>query len=299
MKCGTTAWYEYLRSHPDIFMPDLKEPGFFALDLPNWRGIQSEEEYAALFADSGSAKMLGEASGIYLVSDTAAQAIREFNPAAKILIFLRDQEQYLPSLHNLNLLEFAENIRDFEMAWRLSGRRPPKTIPASVEPRVLDYVAMGRFHEQVARYLDQFPADQVRVFWFRDWVGDPRATYLMILDFLNLADDGRTDFPPVNPGVTFRSRAFAGLIIQPSPLARRVAQLLKRLTGPFGRFLDRTAKEMGILTMPGYKKEISPQLRDEIRRYYAEDNKTLEERLRRDSPGGSSTLQSTCLNRPS
>jgi len=32
-KSGTTALYEMLRQHPQIYMPDLKEPEFFAADL--------------------------------------------------------------------------------------------------------------------------------------------------------------------------------------------------------------------------------------------------------------------------
>ncbi len=32
-KSGTTALYEMLRSHPEVFMPTLKEPRFFATDL--------------------------------------------------------------------------------------------------------------------------------------------------------------------------------------------------------------------------------------------------------------------------
>ena len=28
-KCGTTALYSYLRQHPQIFMPEVKEPAFF------------------------------------------------------------------------------------------------------------------------------------------------------------------------------------------------------------------------------------------------------------------------------
>ncbi|HEV3035153.1 MAG TPA: sulfotransferase, partial [Solirubrobacteraceae bacterium] len=32
-KCGTTALYEMLRRHPEIFMPELKEPAFFASDV--------------------------------------------------------------------------------------------------------------------------------------------------------------------------------------------------------------------------------------------------------------------------
>lgn len=280
-KCGTTAWYEYLRSHPDIFMPDLKEPGFFAFDLPNWRGIRSDEDYSRLFSGRGSAKVIGEASGIYLISEAAAEAIHNYNPAAKILIFLRDQAEFLPSFHNLNRFEFAESIGDFETAWRLSGRRPPETIPARVEPRVLDYVAIGHFREQVSRYLHAFGAEQVRVFWFRDWVADTRSTYLDILDFLELEDDGRREFGQINPGVTFRPRWLVRFLRDPPPGARRIARALKQVTGlrqaTQDSFVEKTVQ---LLMKPGYRKEISPRLRDEIRRYYADDNRRLNELLR-------------------
>jgi hypothetical protein len=35
-----------------------------------------------------------------------------------------------------------------------------------------------------------------------------------------------------------------------------------------------------LLSAPGYKKQIAPELRDEIRRYYAEDNSRLDALLR-------------------
>lgn len=285
-KCGTTAWFEYLRTHPDIFFPDSKEDCFFAFDLPKFRFIHSETEYSRLFAGSDGARVVGEASAMYLFSEAAANAIREYNAEAKILIFLREQEEFLPSLHNQFLREFSEEIEDFETVWRLSGRRPPGTIPKNcLEPRTLDYAAMGRFREQIERYLANFPDDQVRVIRFRDWVADPRATYLEILDFLGLEDDGRRDFPPINQGMTYRSRSLTRLILVPPSPLRRLARLVKKLTGPFGRLLHRAAlKATRLLLASGYKKEIEPKLRDEIRSYYAEDNRLLEERLRRASP---------------
>lgn len=281
-KCGTTAWVEYLRSHPDIFFPNSKEDCFFALDLPKFRFVHSKAEYSKLFDGSGKARIIGEASAMYLFSEAAANAIRDYNAEAKILIFLREQEDYLPSLHNQFLREFAEEIEDFETVWRLSGQRPPDTIPKTcLEPRTLDYAAMGRFREQVERYLDSFPANQVRVIRFLDWVDDPRSTYLEILDFLGLDDDGRMDFLPINPGMTYRSRDVARFILYPPKLVRRVVQLAKKLTGPLGRSLDRTARKAGLQLTPGYPNEISPELRDRIKRYYAEDNRLLEKRLRR------------------
>ena len=281
-KCGTTAWVEYLRSHPDIFFPDTKEECFFALDLPNFRFTRSEAEYVKLFAGSGPAKVVGEASAMYLFSRTAANAIRDYNPDAKILIFLREQEEFLPSLHNQFLREFSEEIEDFETAWRLSGQRPANTVPpACLEPSTLDYAAMGKFSEQVERYLAAFPAEQVRVIQFRDWIASPRDTYLEILDFLGLKDDGRIDFPPINEGITYRSRRLVRFILFPPALARKLVRAVKRLTGWKGRAVYPIMHEtVRLLSSTGYNKQIDPHLRDEIRRYYADDNKRLEERLR-------------------
>lgn len=285
-KCGTTAWVEYLRSHPDIYFSTRKDHCFFGLDLPNFRLISSPEEYAKLFVESGTAKVVGEASAMYLFSQAAAEAIRQHNPASRILIFLREQEEYLPSLHNQFLWEFAEEIEDFETCWRLSGRRPPETVPATcLEPRTLDYRAMGRFGEQVGRFLAAFPAEQILIIRFRDWTTDPRATYLAILAFLGLQDDGRTEFEPVNEGMSYRSRGLVRLIIFPPGLIRTTAKLVKRLAGRHAGLLQRVAwKAVSLLSARGYRSRINPRLRDEIRSYYAEDNRLLEERLRR-SPG--------------
>lgn len=278
-KCGTTAWVEYLGSHRDIFFTE-KEYCFFALDLPNFRFVHSEAEYAELFSASGAAKILGEASAMYLFSEVAARAIRQYNPNAKILIFLREQEEYLPSLHNQFLREFSEGIEDFETVWRLSGRRSPESIPeTSLEPRTLDYAAMGRFREQVERYLAAFPSEQVRVIRFRDWVADPRATYLEILDFLGVADDGRVDFPPVNEGMRYRSQRFARFLLYPPDFVRKLVRLVKRIVGFRGSIPYQ--KTIKLVSAPGYRKEISPGLRDEIRRYYDEENRLLDESLAR------------------
>jgi hypothetical protein len=61
-KCGTTALYEYLRPHPNIFMPKVKEPHFFAKDLGTYPFIKTLEDYTRLFAAAGSRHLrVGEA----------------------------------------------------------------------------------------------------------------------------------------------------------------------------------------------------------------------------------------------
>src|SRR5581483_6786457 len=89
-KSGTTALYEMLRRRPDVFMPEMKEPWFFAKDLPLRFGQetplpQTLEEYLALFAAAGADQRVGEATPSYLMSRAAAAGIAEVQPQARIV----------------------------------------------------------------------------------------------------------------------------------------------------------------------------------------------------------------------
>src|SRR5438270_291852 len=73
-RSGTTALYEVLRQHPEIFMPAVKEPIFLARDLqPQFRPFRtgrspaSLDEYLALFAGATPEQRAGEASPIHLM----------------------------------------------------------------------------------------------------------------------------------------------------------------------------------------------------------------------------------------
>jgi hypothetical protein len=159
---------------------------------------------------------------------------------------------------------------------------------------------MGRFNEQVGRYLAAFPIEQLMVIRFQDWTTNPRRTYRAILDFLGLADDGRTAFPPINQGMTYRFRRVVRSIRYPPDFVRKLVRLVKRITGLRGRTVNLVAnKSVLLLSAPGYKRQITEELRDEIRRYYAEDNRLLDERLRRTDnleslrqPGGNEAVRS-------
>jgi len=283
-KCGTSAWVEYLHSHPDIFFSGKKEPHHFSTDFPRWCWAQTREEYLALFEESGDAVVVGEASVYYLCSTVAAREIHSFNPDSKILIFLRNQEDFLPSLHNQQLYNRDESIEDFERAWRLSGKRGPGTIPPSCrEPKFLDYAAMGRFHEQVERYFAVFPANQIRVFLFDDWVARPRETYLDILRFLGVKDDGRTEFPPVNEAKRHKSKLVAVLTQNPPRSVLRTSSLIKFLIGKkSGLGLAERIRSLNRGT--GYRTQLDATLKEEIRRYYQAENLLILPRLRNAFP---------------
>src|SRR5256885_14863107 len=110
-KSGTTALYEMLRQHPQIYMPDHKEPWFFARSNPHpqtegersiaftGRRMETLEDYLALFAAAKADQLLGEASTSYLWSTTAAKAIADVQPTARIIAILREPASFLRSLH--------------------------------------------------------------------------------------------------------------------------------------------------------------------------------------------------------
>src|SRR5438105_3212574 len=76
-KSGTTALYEMLRRRPQIYMPDVKEPRFFASDLRDLAQLDPDaapetlEAYLSLFDAAGKDQRIGEASPSYLRSLTA------------------------------------------------------------------------------------------------------------------------------------------------------------------------------------------------------------------------------------
>src|SRR4029077_6491967 len=109
-KSGTTALYEMLREHPQIFLPRSKEPWFFAEELhertpPRPEGTpRTLEEYTAWFAGAQPGQRVGEATVLYLWCRPAAGAIAAVQPEARIVAILREPASFLRSLH-LQLVE--------------------------------------------------------------------------------------------------------------------------------------------------------------------------------------------------
>jgi hypothetical protein len=228
-RCGTTSMIEYLRQHPDIFVPALKEPMFFCTDVnigPGSRHL-TWEEYLALF-DGAEHQVCGEGSTWYLYSLVAARQIRNFNPDAKIIIMLREPVDFMYSLHTLNLYMGFQDIRDFEQALgaipdRLEGNQLPKgrNWPPHRIQRSLLYTEAAKFAGQVERYLDEFGKDQVFIILFDDFVQDTAHIFQQTLAFLGVDPDFRPDFKTHNQSRQIRSRFFQVLLWHhiPAPLA--------------------------------------------------------------------------------
>jgi len=282
-KCGTTAWVTYLSRRPDVYFSPAKEPHYWNFDFPSYRWAKSQSEYDALFAGAGDAAVVGEASVMYLYSRVAAEQIAGFAPDAKIMIFLRDQRRFIPSYHQQLLYNVDEDQADLGVAWRASGARDPATIPpACREPAFLDYKSVGDFAPQVARFLERFPRERIKVLFLEDLVRDPRAQYLEILGFLGLPDDGETEFPRVNPAHDHRSQAIAGLTQRPPRAAKLLSRMIRSVPGLGGLRPSHILRRMN--RVDRYRSAPDAALITEIGDHYRASNIELAELIGRPLP---------------
>jgi hypothetical protein len=192
-KCGTTALYLMLSAHPQIFMPDVKEPWFFARELrprSQHSGTRSRpdtlEVYLSLFADAAPGQLVGEASPQYIRSQTAPEQIAQLCPDARIVVILREPASFLRSLHLQLVATHIESETDFGRAIELeSDRRQGKHLPRrSISPPSLLYSDHVRYAEQLRRVHDAFAPEQVKVLIYDDFRADNEAVVREVLEFL-------------------------------------------------------------------------------------------------------------------
>ena len=142
-----------------------------------------------------------------------------------------------------------------------------------LNPRTVDYKRAGLFADCIHRYLDLFGPDQVRVLYFDDWIADPRPAYAGVLGFLGVEDDRRTEFPAANEARHQRTRLFVHLVRRPPRFLQSAVKAAKRLLGRESLGLGKLAYALG--SRKGYQGELSPQLREEIREFFREDNERV------------------------
>jgi hypothetical protein len=210
-KAGTTSLYHYLSQHPDVYMSPIKEPNYFATEVrtenigPEWqaraqkendslqqylRGSMREKrfggivsnwsDYLKLFQNVNGEKAIGEASVCYLWSGSAARNIASTISNAKIIIVLRNPvdrafSQYKQAVANgLAGSSFREQVR------RSLNR---KTDKLDLLNPFLEY---GLYHDQVERFMQLFPAENLRIYLYEEYRRAPAETLADVFRFLEV-----------------------------------------------------------------------------------------------------------------
>ncbi|HEY4897390.1 MAG TPA: sulfotransferase [Solirubrobacteraceae bacterium] len=278
-KSGTTALYEMLRRHPQIFMPENKEPWFFADELrermpPRPGGTpETLEQYLELFEPAAPGQLRGEASTLYLWSRTAAGRIAAVQPDAKIIAILREPASLLRSLHLQFLRSHVEVETDFRRAIALEEeRRDGRSVPRNTYwPSALMYSEHVRYVEQLQRYREAFGAEQMLILIYDDFRSDNEAAVRAVLRFLEADDTAPVEVLEANTNVGVRSRHLHALANAVSlgrgPLARSVKAVVRALMPPSAR---RSAKRRVLYREPplpdeAFMRELRTRFEPEVR----------------------------------
>ena len=234
-KAGTTALYAYLRWHPGIAGPSWKEVSFF--DRHWWRG---EAWYRGQFPLRAGERLVGEASPSYLFHPLAPERARSLVPGAKLVALLRDPVDRAYSQYQHEVALGREPL-SFEDALAAEDERLVGEVERLIaDPRAFSrawwdhtYTARGRYAEQLERWLEAFPSEQLLVVRTEDLGERPAETYASILAFLGAEPHELPDYPRVfdrdyEPMRPETRAALAATFAEPN---RRLEALLGRELG--------------------------------------------------------------------
>ena len=191
-RAGTTSLHAYLARHPSVAAPTHKELHFFDLNFS--RGLDwYRRHFPATPPGNRAGVVSGEASPYYLFHPAVPGRVRQTLPEARLIALVRDPVDRAYSQHQLARRHGREEL-DFEQAIaaepaRLAGEEERiLATPGyrSVSHRHHSYLARGLYAEQLERWYEHFPRDQLLVLCSEDLFASPPSVYADVLRFLEL-----------------------------------------------------------------------------------------------------------------
>lgn len=195
-KSGTKSLASYLRQHPDVFVPEDREPCHFAYadgyppyrwhrrDPVRDRVVASRDTYEALFTPGAARTARCDFSTPYLYEDGVAARLAAAVPDARVVIVVRQPVDRAYSAYRFLRVLRAEPIWSPANAFRAE----PGRIEANYAP-AYRYLTLGRYARYLETYLEYFDREQVLVLLTDELDADPGGTLRRVLVHLGVDPD--------------------------------------------------------------------------------------------------------------
>jgi hypothetical protein len=219
-RAGTTTLYNYLRQHPDIYVPKQKELHYFTRDHAASSYykppvIRTERDYLRHYSARKGQALAGDFSPSYLYFEAAAEEIRRFRQDARIIAVLRNPTERTISHY---LMDVSKGLQT----------RPLSAFYENTAENSLfhfEYLGASLYAEGVARYRRLFGPDRVHVVIAEELWANAESELAELLRFLGadpklpirLEDAANSYFEP---------RAEVTRSLGRNPLARTTFRLL-------------------------------------------------------------------------
>lgn len=273
-KCGTTTLHHALSSHPDIYVPTVKEPSYLAFacgadaEAPAGRtAVTDPAAYGKLFDGLGTERAVGEVSPAYLTSPVARQRARALLPGARLVAVLRDPAERAYSDFLMYRRDGMEPHEDFGRALDEQDERAARHRPTGF------YVSTGFYGRQLAPWFDAFGAEAIHIELFEDLRRDNTAAMARVCGHLGVEPAEAAPLEHYNPSG------------EPANAAIAAALRARKALGPFLRKVvpARARPFLDGLVNRGLKHPPLPlQQRARLQEVFADDIRALEGLLGRD-----------------
>ena len=185
-KSGTTTLYDILRQHPEIYIPNFKEPHFFDIPENFENGL---DWYARNYYKKANKKIIADFTPSYLFDENAPKRIFEsLGKDMKFLVIFRNPvdraySHYLHSKRDNHEIEIFEEALELEVS-RLKKYKDQFDYLSYLRH---SYLQQGLYAEMIDRYLQYFSLDNFLFIHFEDeFLQDRDLTIRNILDFLKV-----------------------------------------------------------------------------------------------------------------
>jgi hypothetical protein len=211
-KAGTSSLYKYLLQHPAILPAYQKEIHFFTIPELYFKGHSWYRGHFSTFLARRhfGQRLTGEASPSYLFFPLVPKRVYQVMPQAKLIVLLRDPIARAFSNYHHQVRRGLETL-SFEQAIELEQERIGDDLQKTVEnPQFhslnlahYSYLLRGEYVNQLKRWRNFFPAEQMLILKSEDFYDDPQSTVSQVSSFLNLPawQPNPIIFKRYNPGL--------------------------------------------------------------------------------------------------
>ena len=189
-RCGTTSLYNYLKQHPEVSFPDLKEPRYFSsynLRFPqagpgdfsvDKKLIKSFDNYENLYSTLEN-KFVGDASSEYLYNyKSSIPEIKKRLGDIPVIIILRNPIERSYSAYN-NLVRDNREINSFKEALKLESTRINEGFD-----EMWHYTSVSKYFEPVKAFKAEF--SKIKIIIFEHFENHEKQTLQDIIEFLGV-----------------------------------------------------------------------------------------------------------------
>ena len=179
-KCATTAVFDCLAQHSQVFATTPKEPHYFASSALGQAVMQSDlthEQYQALFAGKQAGQVSGEGSTHYLhMADKVAARMASEIPAVRLIFCLRD-----PVARAFSHFQFRYSTAG---PFTTGGAGQKRDFAAFIrEPEMF---SMGDYASNLAIFYQHFSKEQILLLFYEDIVQDLGGCMRRICDHIGV-----------------------------------------------------------------------------------------------------------------